>query len=140
MLLKHIVESGEEDDEVWQADPRAVLDRGVGEEAALPVTGVSVLPTSLSSALHQLAELTLAADKQYDAPPIRYMCGEVQGQLKVLHGLVQINNILFQSAAIQVWFHEPVSAALLMSKMHPGLEQGFDREELRHTKEVRLLE
>lgn len=103
--LEHVVESGQEDDEVRQADARAVLDGSVGEEAALPVTGVGVLATIPGSGLHQVAELTPAADKQYDATSVRNVSGEVKGELKVLHGLVQVNDVLFQTAPIKIGLH-----------------------------------
>lgn len=107
MLLEHIVESGQEDDEVWQADSRPVLDVGVGEEAALPVSRVGVLPTFLRGGLNQVAKLTTAADEEYDATTVRYVGCEVQGQLKMLHSLVEINYVLVQAGAIEVRLHEP---------------------------------
>lgn len=107
VLLKHIVEGWEEDDEVWQADPGAVLDVGVGEEAALPVTRVGVLPTFFRRGLNQVAELTAAADEQYDATPVRDVGCEVQGQLKMLHCLVEVDDVMVQAAAVQVRLHEP---------------------------------
>lgn len=107
VLLEHIVESGKEDDEVWQADSWAVLDGGVGKKAALPVARMGVLPTILSGGLQQVAKLTPAADKQYDATTIRYMGSEVQGLLEVLHSLVKINYVVVQTAAIEVRLHKP---------------------------------
>lgn len=107
VLLKHVVEGGEEDDEVWQADPWAVLDVGVGEEAALPVTRVRVLPAFFRRGLNQVAKLTAAADEEDDATPVRYVGCEVQGLLKMLHCLVEIDDIMVQTAAVQVGLHEP---------------------------------
>lgn len=107
MLLEHIVESGQEDDEVWQADSRAVLDVGVGEEAALPVSRVGVLPTFLRGGLNQVAKLTTAADEEYDATTVCYVGCEVQGQLKMLHSLVEINYVLAQAGPVEVGLHEP---------------------------------
>lgn len=107
MLLKNIVKRGKEDDEVWQADSRAVLGVAVGEETALPIPCVSVLPAFLRGALHQVAELTSAANEEDDAAAIRYVCGKVQRQLEMLHGLLEIDYILFQAATVQIRLHKP---------------------------------
>lgn len=107
MLLEHIVKGWQEDDEVWQTDTRAVLDVRIGEEAALPVTCVGILPTFFCCGLNEVAKLTTTADEQYDASPVRYVGCEVQCQLKMLHCLVEINDVMVQAAAIQVRLHKP---------------------------------
>lgn len=107
--LEHVVERGEEDDEVGQADPGAVLHRGVGEQAALPVARVGVLAAALRRVLHQVDELPLAADEQDDAAAVRHVGREVQGLLEVLHRLVQVDYVLVQAAAVEVRLHEPTT-------------------------------
>lgn len=127
MLLEHIVESGQEDDEVRQADSRAVLDVGVGEETALPVSRVSVLPTFLRGGLNQVAKLTTAADEEYDATTICYVGCEVQGQLKMLHSLVEINDVLAQAGAVEVGLHEPE-----INRQQTALIKNLQRKEMQN--------
>lgn len=107
MGLKDVVEAAEEDDEVGQADAGAELDVGVGEQAALPVAGVGVLSALPRRALDQVAELALAADEEDDALAVGDVGGEVEGQLQVLHRLVQVDDVLIQAAAKDVGLHEP---------------------------------
>lgn len=114
MLLKDIVEGRQEDDEVGQAHPGAVLDVGVGEEAALPVPRVRVLSTFFSCALHQVAKLAAATDEEDDAASVRYVGCEVEGQLKVLNGLVQIKDVLVHTAAVEIRLHESRQRSILV--------------------------
>lgn len=108
--LKDVVEAAEEDEEVGQADAGPELDVSVGEQAALPVTGVGVLPALPCRALDQVAELAFAADEEDDALAVGDVGGEVEGQLEVLHRLIQVDDVLIQAAAEDVGLHEPVSA------------------------------
>lgn len=94
VLLKHIIESRQEDEEVWKANIGAVLDRSIRKETTLPVSCMGVFPTFHGSALHQVTELTPAADKQYNATTIGNVGSEIKSQLKVLYGLVQVNYVL----------------------------------------------
>lgn len=108
--LKDVVEAAEEDYEVGQADAGPELDVGVGEQAALPVARVRVLPALPCRALNQVAELAVAADEEDDALAVGDVGGEVEGQLEMIHRLVQVDDVLIQAAAEDVGLHEPAGA------------------------------
>lgn len=105
--LKNIVEAAEEDKEVGQADAGTELDVGISEQAALPVACMGVLPTLPCCALNQVAELPVAADEEDDAFAVGDVGSEVEGQLEMLHRLIQVNDVLVQAAAKDVGLHEP---------------------------------
>lgn len=103
--LKDVVESVEEDQEVRQADPLAVLDGGVGQQAALPVAGVSVLPARLGHVFHLVGRLAMAADEEDDAFAEGDVGREIEGQLEVLRRLFQVDDVVLQTAAEEIWHH-----------------------------------
>lgn len=138
--LEDVVEAAEEDEEVGQADAGPELDGGVGEQAALPVACVRVLPALPRRALDQVAELAVAADEEDDALAVGDVGGEVEGQLEMIHRLVQVDDVLIQAAAEDVGLHEPMPTSLFVPQVHPGVEEIFQGEELLHVEEVGLAE
>lgn len=66
---------------------------------------MGVLLAFFRCALDEVAKLTAAADEQYDAAPVRYVGCDVQGQLEMLHCLVKVDDVMVQTAAIQVGLH-----------------------------------
>lgn len=105
MRLKDIVQCVQEDEEVGQTDTNSILDRRIGQQATLPVAGVGIFATLLSSGLHQMGALAMAADKQNDAFAVGNVGDEVEGQLEVRLCLLQVKDILIKTATEDVRLH-----------------------------------
>lgn len=139
MLLEHAVQGVEKDDEVRQPHTVPILDVGIGQQATLPEACVGIFPALVGQALHHVGELTAAAHKQNDALAVSNMSSKIQHQPEMLQRLVQIDDILVQTASKDVWLHQPVTASFLVTEMDTGIKQCLHREELLHIKEVGVL-